>query len=108
MATITYSSFPDSPHFSNEHSSSSKTPTHNQLPRMDAPVPIDLNVVDISEMASEGDCANAMNHLDSIGFHLSHSTPTKERARRATMPDSMKPSLQEVPVPHSAFVLFLV
>src|SRR5271169_2587975 len=108
MATISYSSFPDPPHFDDENSSTT-SPTHNQLSLMDAPVPVDLNILNISEIAiAEDDCVNAMNHLDSVGFHLSPSTPTKERVRRATMPDSMKPNFQEVLVPHSPFVLFLI
>ena len=99
MATITYSSFPDPSHFADENSSTTG-PTHDHLPLMDTPVPINFNVIDISEIANEkDDCATAMTHLDSLGFYLSPSTPTKERVRRSTMPDSMKPNLQEVPLP---------
>src|SRR5277367_516751 len=91
ITTVSYSSFPDPPHFGDN---SCVSFPDEQLSRMDASIPIggDVNLIDIS-MSGNEDCVPGLNHL---GFHLAPSTPTKERTRRATMPDSMKPGLQQV------------
>lgn len=94
MATITYSSFP---RFGDESSSPTIHPPE-QLSPTDAAIPIDSNLVDISDLAAEDeDRVLGLNPLDCAKYHLAPSTPTKERTRRATMPDSMKLGVQGVP-----------
>jgi hypothetical protein len=96
MAAITYASFPD-PRFADEPSSLTIHPHKQSESFMNASTPIDLNVVEISDVAVEDDDFIAgLNPLDCAGYHLAMSTPTKERTRRATMPESMKQRPQGV------------
>jgi hypothetical protein len=109
MATITYSSF-HRPRIADESPSSSSLP-HDQLPQlslMDASIPIDLNnIVGISDTAIEDEnYGTEMTRLDSARYDLAHTTPTKERTRRATMPDSMKCRSHEV-LPHPCHIRHL-
>ena len=101
MAAITYASFPD-PRFPDDEPSSPTIHPLEQLSLMDgsiitsAPI-VDLNLVDISDLAGEDeDCMAGLTHLDCSGYHLAPSTPTKERTRRATMPESMNYRPHEV------------
>jgi hypothetical protein len=112
MATLSYSSFPE-PRVADElvssSSSSSSTsatssrssslaialPRTEQLSIMDAAIPIDLKVTDVSpktavEDEDSEDDDDGLSLLD-VGYHIAPTTPTKARTRRATMPVSMKP-----------------
>jgi len=103
MATITYASFPD-PRFPDDEPSSPTIHPLEQLSLMDgSPVTstaiVDLDVVDISDLAGEDeDCVAGFTH-DCAGYHLAPSTPTKERTRRATMPESLNHRPHEVDFP---------
>lgn len=79
MATIIYSSFPPI----DDELSPQEEVLHN---------PIDLGGFKMSD--SERECGDSS--LDFASHHLSLATPTKERARRATMPEPMKPRAQDV------------
>lgn len=108
MASISYTSFP---HVANEPVSS----THislDQLRMMDNPStmasPMNANCVEIEEDSVVGDereaedeiATSEFRSLDCAGFHHHHHlgpvTPTKERSRRATMPEPTKPRPQDV------------
>lgn len=108
MATVTYSSF-HGPCIADETHSSTALPQEqfSQLFIMDA-VPIDLKkVVNMSGTAFEDEhCETGLTHLDFARYNLAPSTPTKERNRRATMPDSMKCRPHEV-LSHSCHIHYL-
>jgi hypothetical protein len=87
MATISYTSFShDSP---DECSPSILFPLE-QLSIMEASIPNDLSRVNSSTVPTdENDCGTRLINLETSGFHLAPTTPTKERTRRATMPEPM-------------------
>jgi hypothetical protein len=104
MAAITYASFPD-PHFPDDEPSSPTIHPLEQLSLMDrytvtsTPI-VDLDVVDISDLAAEDEDCVAGFTQDCAEYHLAPSTPIKERTRRATMPESMNYRPYEVPFLH--------
>lgn len=107
MASLSYSSFPG-PRVADELVSSTSSsaassrssslaialPRTGQLSIMDAAIPIDLKVTNVTpETAVEDDDSeddDGLSLLD-MGYHIAPTTPVKARTRRATMPDSMKP-----------------
>jgi hypothetical protein len=103
MASISYTSFPpvvdESPSpvlIPLDHFSGRDTPT----------LPVDLNCLEISDTAAEDeDFATSLTPLDCAGYHLAPTTPTKERNRRATMPEPSKHRPQDVYFPSSVSFL---
>lgn len=104
MSTITYASFPD-PRFLDDEPSSPTIHPLEQLSLMDeslvtsAPV-VDLNIIDL--VREDEDCVTGLTNRDGRGYHLAPSTPTKGRARRATMPESLNHRPHEVSPPFPA------
>ena len=105
MAAIsTYASFPV-PRFPDQPSSPKIHPLEH-LSLLDGSTitstpTVDLNVVGISDLAGDNaDCIAGFTHPDCAGFHIAPSTPTKERTRRATMPESLNHRTHEVSSPY--------
>lgn len=102
MASISYTSFPpvaDDP-------VSPSLISLDQLRMANNSYPVDgMKHVEISESGVEDeDTTSEFGSLDCAGYHhlVAPATPTKERSRRATMPETTKPRPQDVfPLPLS-------
>jgi hypothetical protein len=97
MASVTYTSFPP---VIDESPSPVLVPIDHLSGRDTPTLSIDMHRLEISDTAAEDeDFATSLTPLDCAGYHLAPITPTKERSRRATMPEPSKHRPQDVPIP---------
>jgi hypothetical protein len=108
MASVIYTSFPP---VVDESACPVGIPLEHLSGRDISALPIDMHCLEISDTGAEDeDFATSLSPLDCAGYHLAPTTPTKERSRRATMPEPSKHRPQDVRFPcfHSPLSLNLL